>query len=931
MKLHALLTAALTLCVLALFAQKPYAIKGAVTDSMATYKLENTAVTVLNQKDSTLVRYSRADASGNFKIDKLRPGNFILLITYPGYADYADVFSLDSVQTEKDFGSINLILKATLLQDVIIKGKAAAIRIKGDTTEFNAGSYNITPNSKVEDLLKQLPGIQVDKDGKITAQGQTVNKVLVDGEEFFGDDPTLVTKNIRGDMVDKVQLYDKKSDQATFTGIDDGEKTRTINIKLKEDKKNGYFGKAEAGAGTGKFYQNQVMFNAFKGKQRISGYGIFGNTGQTGLGWNDNDKYGSNSNMEVMADGGIMFYSDGNDEFSSWDGRYNGQGIPTANNGGVHYENKWDNDKYALNTNYKIGEIDVKGYRNTISQNNLPDSIINSNSGQNFDNSVFRQKLDVTYTIKLDTTSNLKIAVDGALNNSKTNDRFLSDTRRQDSTLINTGDRTLTNNTDKQTFNASAFWTKKLKKKGRTLSLNLRESYNSSDGEGYLLSTNKFYSTGNQLDSTVIIDQQKINNSSNNNFSSNLSYTEPLSKYMILVLNYGFGLSNSSSDRLSYNRSAGGSYDQPDQQFSNSFELDQLSNKGGISGNYTKDKTTVSFGANVTAVRFSQYNAYTDQTFNRNFINWNPQASYLYRFSQQRSFRLSYWGNTNQPSIDQIQPVRVNTDPLNITLGNPDLRPSYNNGLNISYNSYKILTEQSLWVYGNYYFTINPITSNISTDPASGKTTYQSINLSGKRPSNYYLNVSTDKKIKAIDLNVGIRASLNGNVSYNLTNGVLNSTKSSNYSGGLSLGKYKENKYRIYLSAGPSYSAITSSLQNSINNKGWGFQADGNMSVDLPGKIEISTDGNYQYQAKTQTFQQELSRFIWNAAISKKFFKEQNLRLSLAGRDLLNQNTGFSRNASGNLITQNSYNTIQRYFLLSLTWDFNKMGGAVKK
>lgn len=185
MKLSALTTLILLLCAPMLFAQNKYAVKGSVIDSMATYKLVNTTITVLHQKDSTLVKYTRADAEGNFTLNNLKPGKFILLVTYPGYADYVEEFALDSINSSKDFGKLNLILKATLLADVIIKGKAAAIKIKGDTTEFNAGSYNITPNSKVEDLLKQLPGIQVDKDGKITAQGETVNKVLVDGEEFL--------------------------------------------------------------------------------------------------------------------------------------------------------------------------------------------------------------------------------------------------------------------------------------------------------------------------------------------------------------------------------------------------------------------------------------------------------------------------------------------------------------------------------------------------------------------------------------------------------------------------------------------------------------------------------------------------------------------------------------------------------------------------
>jgi cell division protein YceG involved in septum cleavage len=184
---------------------------------------------LLQAKDSILVKFTRAKADGAFSFNNIANGSYFLLVTYPDYADYTESFKLDNQQNTKEFGKIDLLLKSRLLQEVIFKGEAIAIKIKGDTTEFNAGSFKVQPNAKVEDLLKQLPGIQIDKDGKITAQGQTVNRVLVDGEEFFGDDPTLVTKNIRSDMVDKVQLYDDKSENAKFTGIDDGQLSKTIN------------------------------------------------------------------------------------------------------------------------------------------------------------------------------------------------------------------------------------------------------------------------------------------------------------------------------------------------------------------------------------------------------------------------------------------------------------------------------------------------------------------------------------------------------------------------------------------------------------------------------------------------------------------------------------------------------------------------------
>jgi hypothetical protein len=459
----------LTFCLLsyASVAQNAYSIKGTVTDTASNAKLANTTISVLNAKDSTLFKFARATASGSFNISGLKKGKFILLVTYPKYADYVENFTLDSVKTTHNFGQIDMILKTRLLASVMVKGTRAAIKIKGDTTEFNASSFTVQPNAKVEDLLKQLPGIQIDKDGKITAQGQTVNKVLVDGEEFFGDDPTLVTKNLRADMVDKVQLYDKASDQAAFTGIDDGQKSKTINIKLKEDKKNVYFGKADVGVGTKDFYQAQVAVNKFAGKEKISAYGTLANTGKTGLGWEDANKFGTSSNNVEFVDGGISIFSgNGGDELEGWGGRYNGEGIPVARAGGAHYDNKWNADKQTINGNYKIGSLSVVGDRNNQTQNNLPGgqgsstNIINTNSDQRFDNYVFRQKADATYNLKIDSTSNIKLALDGTFKNTESRSTNNTLGIRGNGLLINTEDRKTDTEGDQKTFNFSAFYTK---------------------------------------------------------------------------------------------------------------------------------------------------------------------------------------------------------------------------------------------------------------------------------------------------------------------------------------------------------------------------------------------------------------------------------------------------------------------------------------
>ena len=910
-------------------AQSLHTIKGRTIDTASTTILSGTSIAVLNARDSTLVKFTRAAENGTFELTGIKNGKFILLVSYPKYADFVDHFTLDSTKLVKDYSKINLTGMAKILADVIIKGNRSAIKIKGDTTEFDPKAFNIEPNSKVEDLIKQFPGFQVDKDGKITAQGKTVPKVLVDGEEFFGDDPTLVTKNLRADMVESVQLYDKASDQASFTGIDDGEKTKTLNIKLKEDKKNGYFGKVQGGYGTKDFYQGQAMFNKFWGKKKFSAYGILGNNGTVGLGWDDRDKYGASGGMTMTDDGG-MYFSSGGDDFDSYDGQYNGQGLPVARTGGLHFDNKWNKDKESLNTNYKIGSIRVSGERNSISQNNLSSGTQNSTSDESFDNDMFRQKLDAMYEIKIDTTLTMKVNVDGALKKSNTSNTYLTGTTDGNGGFLNSSNRTLSNEVDDQNFNANILFTKKLKKTGRTFSLNLNQSINKSNSEGYLNSLNKRLTPAGQVDS--LTNQQKINDITNSAFKLNAAYTEPLSKTLTVIINYGLTLMNGTSDRKSFNQSGSGRYDILDTVYSNNFELNQTINQGGAIFNYKKGKTVINFGSKFSGVNFKQEDIYHNKTYVRNFVNYMPQASYQYRFSQQKSLRINYYGNTNQPSLDQLQPVRVNNDPFNVIEGNQDLRPSFRSSVNASYSSYKVLTNQSLWLSASYSFTANPIISDVTTDDV-GKSTYKYINFDDKMQTNFYMYAQISRKVNALgEINIGLNANANGSSSYNFITTrlgrTLNNTKNYSYNGGINISKYKDKSYSFYMRFGPTYNMSRASIGS--NSDGWGANGYASGNVQLPGKFEISTDGQYQYNGKTQVLTESFERFIWNASISKKFFKSENLRLSATVNDILNQNIGFNRYANNTTISQSSYTSIRRYLMFSVSWDFSKMGGGIK-
>ena len=541
---------------------------------------------------------------------------------------------------------------------------------------------------------------------------------------------------------------------------------------------------------------------------------------------------------------------------------------------------------------------------------------------------MFRQKLDATYEVKLDSTLTLKVNVDGTLKQSNTFNDYNTSSTDGNNDLLNTTKRTLKNNVDEQMFNINGLLTKRFQKKGRTLSLNLNQSITKSNSDGYLNSENSFYEITGRRDS--LINQYKVNDIANSAFKSNLAYTEPLSKTMTVIVNYGLSLMNGKSDRKSFNQSASGNYDILDTEFSNDYELDQIINQGGAIFNYKKGKTIINFGSKFSGVNFKQTDLYNNKTYDRNFVNYMPQASYQYRFSQQKSFRISYNGNTNQPSLDQIQPVRVNTDPLNISLGNPDLRPSFRSNINANYNSYKVLTNQSIWLSGSYSFTANPIVSDVTTDALTGRSSYRSVNITDKMSKSFSVYAQSSRKISGIDLNAGINLSTNGNSSYNYINKELNNTKNYTYNLGIDLNKYVEKKYNFYINVGPTYNVSRASIGNFGNSDGWGWNGYSSGSVQLPGKFSLSTDAQYEFRGKTQTFNETFSRFLWNASLTKKFLKSENLKLMMSVNDILNQNVGFDRTAYNGNITQSSYTTIMRYFMFSVIWDFNKMGGGLK-
>ncbi len=900
-------------------------ITGKISDTATKKGVSNAVVALLTTGDSVLYKFTRTGKEGNFEITNTKPGNYILLITHPYFADLVDDVNIPS--NGMQFNNLALTSKAKLLQEIIVKS-GTAMRIKGDTTIFTADSFKVSANANVEELLKKLPGIQVDKDGKIKAMGETVEKVLVDGEEFFGDDPGMAVKNLRADAVKEVQVYDKKSDQAEFTGIDDGKTKKTINLKLKDDKKRGYFGKIELAGGLQQKiddrYNNNILMNAFKGKRKIAGYFLNGNTGQDGLNWEDNDKFGgSDESFSLSAD------EDGNINFN-WQGSVDDEprvdtrnGLFKNNNLGIQYSNKWnDNQTLSFSPKYNLQDYDntIKSFRQT----QVADSFFNDRSEEKVHVNKQSFKLSAVYDVKIDSFNSIKFTGKASFYNTESQSYRTSENTGKSGKLNNTSFRDLRTNSDKAAYGGTFLFKHKFKKLRRTFSINANWNSVNTDGINFLNSDNEIY-TGGVVTGSQKFDQQKDYVKGSTQLIAKAVYTEPLSKKYSLELNYETSISNGNNDQKTYSFStSSGKYDQMVDSLTNLFDQKITVHKPGFRISFNDKKLKYSFGSGIGFTKFNL----TDQTFNadylRRYTNFFPGANLTYTYKSNRSIRLNYNGNTIQPRIDQLQLLRDNNDFFNQYLGNPLLRPSFSNNFSVSHQSYDFLKD--FWMYQSLNFTTtsNAISNSREINASTGKTTSQPVNTDGNYRFSVYSGISF--KIKKIDLRLDFGPTANYSHSTEIINGANNTSKNLNAGLDIRMSKSKDKKYDINFSNRFMFNSnATQQFNRTIKYNTNELGLDGTLYIK---KVwSIKSDFNYFMRQKTAQFQDNLNNQIWNARVQRTFKKDE-FTAWFSIRDILNQNTNINRSFYSNTLSEVTNERLRRYWMLGFTWNFKNQPAA---
>lgn len=890
-------------------------VQGTVYDTTGTVPLRNALAMAIRVRDSVLLDFTRTDAQGKFVIGGFPIDTFSLIISHP-HSDEKTyyIFGADD-NYEITIPSVIMPPKSQEMEEVVIYAYKDPIYYKGDTLVYVADSFQVDQNAVVEDLLKKLPGITVDKDGKITSQGEDISKVLVDGDEFFGSDPTIATKNLGADGIETVQVYEKENDEGI--GGDD-EKIKVLDLRLKEDAKKGYFGRVSGASdfaltpiggeiGTNPFYEGEILLNKFNGSQKISVFGLGSNTPRSNFGWGDLNKFG----LDNESASGNRW----NPGASS-----NTSGVPQTLKAGFYYTDKIGKKKKTeIGFNYSFYWDSLDAQSASYSQYLLPDTTyFTDDSTRNYSANI-SHRININIETELDSLTTLQIKPNVSFDQARNYNTDVSDFFNQaEEQTIGTS---IFNNTSSSGYSVGGFarLTRKFRKPKRELEVRYDMSLSDNQTDETLDSYTDYFSIVQPSDT---ISQKKYNNNNSLSHYGTFTYVEPFGTKWRAQFEYFFEYGTSFQDKvaLDYNQTSQ-DYIDTNTALTNVFDNLRQQHRAGVKFIYEPKKHRFAAEARVRNIAIDNINRVTGSEVNQNFTNFLPTFEYRFRPSMSKQVRFTYRTNSQQPSINDLQPIPDNTNPNRIKVGNPNLQPNYVHNFNTMFNTWQALSGRYVWAGANVILTQNAFGDSTVYDNF-GRAYSQTVNVQGTNMiASVYSGAGLPILGRKIEFAPGLMGSYYRSTNYidsvqNFTNNysVTPSLKINFRLLGDSLEMYTENSF--------AYNNTTSSFNNSTTpyytqNNEVGFK------WRIKGGWAIGSDARYTRNILPEEGFFNTQFFVVNAQVSKRFLKTQNLEVALMGNDILNQNISARREVTGTLITDYRTTIISRYFLLKVTLRFN--------
>ena len=869
-------------------AQNSGTINGKLVDSVGKQSLKDASISILDPKDSTLELFGLSLADGTFTVRNVTFGTYLVHISFQSYEPIFKHIIVNQTNATINLGTLYLKIASDLLPGVTVT--QSPIVIKKDTIEYNAAFFKTKPNAVAEDLLKKMPGIDVDKGGNITAQGESVKRVLVDGKRFFGDDPKMATKNLPPDVIDKVQVFDDLSDQSKFTGFDDGNRVKTINFTTRKDKRKGYFGKAVAGIGAKGIYDESGNIHRFNGNQQISLIGqannvnkqnFYGGSGGSGItttlagGVNYRDAYGKTGNTELS---GSYFY---NDMKSETERQNYSQYLPQSDTSLLSNSNSYsssNNKNHRINFNLesKLDSMNSIIFRPGVSfQHNTPYSSSQS----------------------LNTLSNGDTVYSTVNNNHSTSDGY--------------------------NINGTNFQLRhRFNKKYRTMSLDINYSAGQSQGDGYNYSINNFKKPL-KIDT---LNQYSTDTSRSYSISPTLSYTEPLSQNSILELRYNYSYNNNSSINNTFEyTNFDHKYSYLDSLFTNSYKFNSTSNSFTLSYRLQKINYNFNVGTGVQFTDRTNNNTTKNIITSQHFVNLTPTANFQYIFTKTSSLRVFYSGRTGQPSLTQLQPLTTTSDKINYQVGNPNLKQQFTNNLQIRFNNFDVVTQRVIFASVNFSNTLNDIQSSVVTDNVTRGRTTTNVNLDGTYNISGYFNYGFPLRIPKS--NLSFVSNLNYSQSQSLIDGASNFTRNTNLGETIRWTTNLKDNFDMNFSGNFNYNIAKYTLRPTSNANYYSYGLSTDFTYYTNNGWLVATSFDYTYSNNGATGY-NTSIPLLNPSIAKQFMKNKEAELRLTAFDLLNANKSVSRSVSPTQITDTRTNVLTQYFLLTFTYNLRRFPGA---